>query len=831
MKKIFHILFLVILYASVVNAAQMRHFNIDVKEPISEDRIVAHFSEWFSLSDNSSFLQAKVLTDNQGNKHYRYDQYIGGVLVEGGQILVHTSNGFVQNVNGMVLESIIEKSPIANRYPVKASKNNLNEDIVIIPTDNETSFRYAYKRLSEELGSYVYIDTENGDTLDIILFVYDAQSKITTNTIYSGRQQLTIERSGQNITYNTTNPKIITVNSSNVSFLVDTSQENSFYTSQIQSANPYSETVTDSLNSYIASITFELTNNDWYGGSTGAEGINDYNYPDLYVKITNSSGSLVYKSIVFSNWKYINDPVKNQITISINPMIKLDGSKYTVKLYDEDTFSDDEAGGFTISSTTKGVGALSTSNFKATVNVTGQPIRDVHWGMEKTLAFYKNVLHRNSYDGNGAAVYQFVNPFRPLLLPNNAFARSSAPCCMVYGLGDGITYSPWVALDIVAHEFTHIVTAHNICDGLEYKGESGALNEGFSDIFAILTEGYTFGTYDWTFGENVTLKCAYSRSLKDPKSGEYAQPTTYGKGPWKDPLQTKCDTCDNGGVHINSSILNYWFYLLCNGGNGVNDNNQSYNVKGIGITKATEITYNTWMYRLAGKSTFADARESFIAEVISKYGKDSQEHQSVVNAWYAVGVGDKYAEESETTNYVIITQRKTSSNWFYMTSDLGSANTKRYQAVDAGTANIADVKTSNLDSKYYWQVEENKLHNAAGYSAWTSGNSACFDTNGKDLTIQKNDDNTYTFSFLDGEDTRRLALNATAGNDYFAYYKGANHTYKLTLIKEDENALSTSIEITPINSQEPKATKILHNGQIYILRGEKAYTVQGQEVK
>ena len=28
-----------------------------------------------------------------------------------------------------------------------------------------------------------------------------------------------------------------------------------------------------------------------------------------------------------------------------------------------------------------------------------------------------------------------------------------------------------------------------------------------------------------------------------------------------------------------------------------------------------------------------------------------------------------------------------------------------------------------------------------------------------------------------------------------------------------------------------RATKILHNGQIYILRGEKVYTITGQEVR
>lgn len=185
--------------------------------------------------------------------------------------------------------------------------------------------------------------------------------------------------------------------------------------------------------------------------------------------------------------------------------------------------------------------------------------------------------------------------------------------------------------------------------------------------------------------------------------------------------------------------------------------------------------------------------------------------------------------QPETDNYVVLAQRNASSNWFYMTSDLGTASTKRYQAVDAGTNVLANVNTSNLDSKYYWQLEENKLHTAAGYSTWTSGNTANLNNTGKDLTIAQQSDGTYTFSFSDGEDTRRLALNVTAGNDYFAYYKGANHIYKLTLIKEGEHGVPTNVEV-PLNSSN-NPTKLLRNGQIYILRGDKTYTLTGQEVK
>ena len=54
---------------------------------------------------------------------------------------------------------------------------------------------------------------------------------------------------------------------------------------------------------------------------------------------------------------------------------------------------------------------------------------------------------------------------------------------MAYGMGDGITFKPLVGLDVIGHEFSHLVISKNGNGGLNYQGESGALNESFADIF------------------------------------------------------------------------------------------------------------------------------------------------------------------------------------------------------------------------------------------------------------------------------------------------------------------------------------------------------------
>ena len=776
MKKFFFLICM--LCFNVLVSAQLKHFNLDLDESITDTQVVDHLFDIFSLSPSTTFILANKTTDNSGIQHSCYEQYVNNIPVHGGQVLVHSSAGVVKSINGVVLEGSNEKSVIKNRFVSRKSNHCNDDEIVIICSNQGDDVRYAYKLISEDLGAYLFVDVETGDTIKTVSFIHTAQTTYTTNTVYYGRQQLTVETSGRWRFFSVQDPRIETIQSTDQDISANSAD---LYNTLISLCNTYYEEDKDSLNSYVVSINFESNGSSWWDDieEVGSG-------PDLYIKIINSSGELVYVSNVYDNWNW------TEYSVTFNPMLLLDGSKYTIKLYDEDALSDDEGGGFTISSTTKEIGTLSTTNFKVTINVTGNPIRDAHWGMEKTLEFYKTVLGRDSYDGNGATIYQFINPFYAGTLPNQAFATTRPPYCMVYGLGDGVRRSPFVTLDLMAHEFSHMVTLHNSCGGLEYQGESGALNEGFSDIFAILVEGYTLGKYDWTIGEQLTLDKPFVRSFINPKEGDPSQPTTYGKGPWAEPS----DDFDHGGVHINSSILAHWFYLLSQGGSGVNDNNDSYKVTGIGIEKATDIVYNTWMNRLTKLSTFADARESFIDEVLQnqKYGKGSPEHIAVVNAWHAVGVGGKYVEEPQDSNlkpgkYVIVANRveNDKNNWYYMTSDLGTASTKRFQAVSTNVENIDAIVTTDLEDKYIWELEADgsnwKLKNGEQYVTWKSGNSANLDATGKSLTFDITD-NQVVAHFYDGSAERYLSLHV--GNDYFAFYANTGQIEQLYFLPCEE---------------------------------------------
>lgn len=196
---------------------------------------------------------------------------------------------------------------------------------------------------------------------------------------------------------------------------------------------------------------------------------------------------------------------------------------------------------------------------------------------------------------------------------------------------------------IVAHEFTHGVTHHT--SNLFYSYESGALNESFSDIFGIVIQAAMLdgGNTDWIMGNFIPN--APTRSLINPNSmgsnfdasGNLitGQPDTYNGDFWYS------GTLDNGGVHVNSGVQNHWFYILSNGDNNINDLGNFYSINGIGMTKAARISYYALTSILGSSSQYIDSRNATIQAAKILYGECSVEHQNTIDAWYAVGIGNK----------------------------------------------------------------------------------------------------------------------------------------------------------------------------------------------
>lgn len=179
----------------------------------------------------------------------------------------------------------------------------------------------------------------------------------------------------------------------------------------------------------------------------------------------------------------------------------------------------------------------------------------------KVREYYKDMLNRNSIDNasmNMILNVHFGDKYQ------NAFWDGDE---MTFGDGDGTIFISFAkSLDVVAHELTHGVTQWEA--NLVYKGQSGALNEHFSDVFgSVITqyaEGQTADSADWLIGDEIMGPQLYGealRSMKEP--GTAYDNSLMGKDPQPSHMKDYyTGSADNYGVHINSGIPNKAFYLV-----------------------------------------------------------------------------------------------------------------------------------------------------------------------------------------------------------------------------------------------------------------------------
>ena len=243
----------------------------------------------------------------------------------------------------------------------------------------------------------------------------------------------------------------------------------------------------------------------------------------------------------------------------------------------------------------------------------------------KTYEFYETVYSRNSVDNRGLRLDSSVHYGQQY---DNAFWDGQQ---MIYGDGDGELFNRFtISLDVIGHELTHGVTQFTA--GLEYSGQSGALNESMSDVFGSMVKQWalnqTVDQADWLIGQGLLapgVQGVALRSMKDPGSA-YNDPQL-GKDPqpkyMRDYLKTNQD---NGGVHINSGIPNYAFYLAAAA------------IGGNSWDKTGRIWYETLTKRLTPTSDFQAAADGTASAAGDLYGAGSSEQSAVITAWTKVGI-------------------------------------------------------------------------------------------------------------------------------------------------------------------------------------------------
>ncbi|AKT43517.1 M4 family metallopeptidase [Chondromyces crocatus] len=237
---------------------------------------------------------------------------------------------------------------------------------------------------------------------------------------------------------------------------------------------------------------------------------------------------------------------------------------------------------------------------------------------------YRILLLRDSFDGAGGTITSTV---RYGVNNVNSFWNGSQ---LVFGGGNGTTVGNLAsALDVTAHEFTHAVTQYE--SNLAYTGQSGALNESFSDIMGSLCEWFIDGEVvsadTWKIGEDVwtpAISGDAMRYLNDPSLDGNS-------------IDHFADYTPGMDVHHAAGISNLAFHLLAQGGLHP-QGRTTVNVTGLGIEKAARIFFSANANYLTSNASFEDAKFATLAAAYSIVGNLADQDQ-VIRAWEAVGVG------------------------------------------------------------------------------------------------------------------------------------------------------------------------------------------------
>lgn len=253
-----------------------------------------------------------------------------------------------------------------------------------------------------------------------------------------------------------------------------------------------------------------------------------------------------------------------------------------------------------------------------TNNWSNNPIAvSAHYNASLAYEYYRTVHGRNSIDNDSGTIYSIINVVdEDGTALDNAYWNGKA---MFYGNGSSYFKPLAGSVDVAGHEMTHGVVQNSA--NLIYQGESGAINESMADIFGCMMD-----SSDWLMGEDVVKGNAFPsgalRSLIDPHNGGF---NLSDEGWQPRHVNEKYNgTQDNGGVHINSGIPNYAFYLYATA---------------LGSRhRASKVFYRALTLYLTKSSKFIDLRLAVIQSAKDLYGDNSTAVVEAAKAFDAVGI-------------------------------------------------------------------------------------------------------------------------------------------------------------------------------------------------
>ncbi len=190
------------------------------------------------------------------------------------------------------------------------------------------------------------------------------------------------------------------------------------------------------------------------------------------------------------------------------------------------------------------------------VNYAFSPVNDTMYFAQKTYDMYTKLYGVKQPLGDDLPIRAYTH----LGEMDNAFAiptlrdKGKILAHQQIVIGNGELVITAAAQAVIGHELSHNFTELN--SGLFYEGQSGGINEAFSDMAAIALQDYIRKAHpwywdgeDWTIGREAMIGGTPMRYMDDPtKDGES--------------IANAKDYTDETDVHYSSGVFNKAFYLL-----------------------------------------------------------------------------------------------------------------------------------------------------------------------------------------------------------------------------------------------------------------------------
>ncbi len=176
-------------------------------------------------------------------------------------------------------------------------------------------------------------------------------------------------------------------------------------------------------------------------------------------------------------------------------------------------------------------------NTTKAINGAYAPLNDAHYFGGVIQGMYR------AYVGRPALTFQLVMRTHYSANYENAFWDGTT-----MSFGDGAnTFYPLVSVDVAGHEVSHGFTEQN--SNLTYSGQSGGMNEAFSDMGGEATEFFWKGTNDFLVGPEIFKGSGSLRYMNNPPLDGSS-------------IDNAANYTSSLDVHLSSGVYNKAFYLL-----------------------------------------------------------------------------------------------------------------------------------------------------------------------------------------------------------------------------------------------------------------------------